>query len=85
MMLLSGDELEKRARQLGIDILGDGRSAGGGSMAAGPSRAPDYELQRRVQEAERSRRESWLWILAVISAIAALASAATAYYLAVRK
>jgi type IV secretory pathway component VirB8 len=35
-------------------------------------------LQRRVIEAERSHRESRLWLIAVISSIASVISAATA-------
>ncbi len=74
MALLTGDELEKRCRDLGIDIEGDliFQSASGRR-----SRAADYELQR-VQEVERSIRESRLWLLAVISAIASVLSAAIA-------
>jgi len=75
MELLTGDELEKRCRDLGIDIEGDliFQSASGRRL-----RAADHELQRRVQEAERSIRESRLWLLAVISAIASVLSAAIA-------
>ena len=67
MALLTGDKLEKRCRELGIDIEGDliFQSASGRRP-----RAADHELQRRVQEVERSIRESRLWLLAVLSAIA---------------
>ena len=41
-------------------------------------RADDAELQRRVIEAERAIRESKLWKLAVISALASVFSAITA-------
>ena len=78
MKLLSGEKLEERARQLGVDILGDPRSSAVATSVAGPSRASDHELQRRVLEAERSRRESRLWIVALVSAIASVASALTA-------
>jgi hypothetical protein len=75
-VLLEGDELEKRARELGVDIGGDARTQSSSGRA---SRAPDFELQRRVIEAERRSRESRLWILAVISAVASVVSALTAF------
>jgi hypothetical protein len=73
--ILEGDALEQRARQLGVDIQGESitQSSGGRHKRAG-----DYELQRRVIEAERSIRESRLWKLAFISAIASVVSAAAA-------
>jgi len=74
--LLEGAELELRARELGIDISGEPRT----QSASGRSpRAPDHELQRRVIEAERRNRESNLWALAVISAIASVISALSAF------
>lgn len=75
MALLQGDKLEKRARELGVDIEGDPRTQ---SSSGQSPRAQDYELQRRVQDAERAIRESRLWILAVISAIASALSALAA-------
>ena len=79
--LLAGEELEQRARQLGVDIQGDLITKSSSGRA---KRAPDYELQRRVIEAERSRRESQLWLIALISAIAAVASAVAAIWAAAR-
>jgi hypothetical protein len=73
--LLQGDELEKRALELGVDIQG---SAITQSSMGRQKRADDSELQRRVIEAERSHRESRLWLIAVISSIASVISAATA-------
>ena len=73
--LLQGDELEKRAIELGIDIQGPAITQ---SSMGRQKRADDSELQRRVIEAERSLRESRLWLLTVISAIASVISAATA-------
>ena len=73
--ILEGDALEQRARQLGIDIQGDLITQ---SALARRTRARDYELQKRVIEAERSIRESRLWKLALISAIASVASAMAA-------
>ena len=64
MTLLTGTALESRARELGVDIEGDPRTH---SSSGRVPRASDYELQRRVLEAERGIRESRLWILAVIS------------------
>ena len=75
MTLLTGAALESRARELGVDIEGDPRTHSSSGRAP---RASDYELQRRVLEAERGIRESRLWILAVISAIASVLSAAAA-------
>ena len=80
--LLEGVELEKRARELGVDISGDTRTQSSSGRAP---RAPDYELQRRVIEAERRNRESRLWVLALISAIASVVSALTAFWAVVEK
>ncbi len=73
--ILEGDALEQRARQLGIDIQGDPIT---NSYVGRHKRASDYELQRRVIETERSIRESKLWEIALISAIASMASALAA-------
>lgn len=73
--ILEGDALEQRARQLGIDIQGEPITQ---SSSGRQRRASDYELQRRVIEAERAIRESKLWKLALISAIASVTSAAVA-------
>ena len=75
MTLLTGEALESRARALGVDIEGEPRTHSSSGRAP---RASDYELQRRILEAEQGIRESRLWILAVISAIAAVLSAAAA-------
>ena len=60
--LLEGENLEKRARKLGCDIQGDPITQ---SRIGREERASDYELQRRVIEAERSFRESRLWLIAL--------------------
>jgi hypothetical protein len=73
--ILEGDALEKKARQLGIDIQGDPITQ---SYVGRHQRASDFELQRRVIEAERSIRESRLWKVALISAIASVLSALAA-------
>ncbi len=75
MTLLTGAALENRARELGVDVEGEPRTQSSSGRAP---RASDYELQRRVLEAERGIRESRLWLLAVISAIASVLSAAAA-------
>ena len=81
MTLLQGLDLEKQARELGVDIEGEPRTQSSSGKAP---RAADYELQRRVLEAERGIRESRLWIIAVICAIASVLSAATAIIAVVR-
>ncbi len=73
--LLQGEELERRAKELGVAIQGPPISK---SVSGGPPRAHDHELQRRVIEAERHIRESRLWLIAVISAGASVISAITA-------
>lgn len=57
----SGQELEQRARQLGVDI--QGQPCTGSSS------------RTRIIEAERASRESRLWLLALISAVASVVSA----------
>lgn len=74
--LLEGDQLEKRARELGVDIKGGPIFQ---SSSGRVQRVEDYELQRRVMEVERQQREKWLWFLAGISAPASLASAIAAW------
>ena len=73
--LLQGNQLEKRARELGIDTQGDPITQ---STAGRHKRATDAQLQRRVIETERSIRESRLWIIAVIAAMASVFSAIAA-------
>jgi hypothetical protein len=74
--LQKGEELEKRACALGIDISGEPRTQ---STSGRVPRASDHELQRRVIEAERGNRESHLWVIAVISAAASVISALSAF------
>ena len=73
--LSQGKELEKRCIELGVNIEGPPRTQ---SSSGNSPRASDFELQRRLLEAERSARESRLWLLALISAIASALSAAVA-------
>ena len=67
---LQGEELKARAFELGVSMqeLWDTQ----GHMS-------EPELQRRVSEAERSLRESNLWVIAVISSIASVVSAIAAW------
>lgn len=73
--LLQGEELRLRAVELGVDLEGDPRSR---STSGAAPIAADFELQRRVLEAERARRDSALWVIAVISAVASVLSALAA-------
>lgn len=73
-----GDALRKRAKQLGVAMETD-QSVVVPSCGNVPLIAEDYELQRRVLEAERHMREHRLWLVAVISAIASLVSAVAAW------
>lgn len=76
--LLSGDALLERARELGVITDSDQpvNIPGQGTVLL---RAADYEVQRRVIEAERHRREHRLWIVALLSAIASVISAVAAW------
>lgn len=73
--LLQGQALEERCVELGVCIEGLPRTQ---SSSGNAPRASDAELQRRLLETERSVRESRLWLVALISAIAAVLSAAVA-------
>ncbi|MBI4826390.1 MAG: hypothetical protein HY807_08215 [Nitrospirae bacterium] len=72
--LLEGQALEKRAQELGCSTQGAPIT----QSISGYRKATDDELQRRVIEAERSIRESRLWLLALLSAIVSIISAITA-------
>lgn len=75
--ILQGEELEQRAVKLGIDIQGEAITQ---STSGRRRRADDSELQRRVIEAERSIRESRVWVFAFFSAIASMFSAGAAIF-----
>lgn len=68
------EELKQRCQELGVDTTEVWFQSGKRADAR-----PE-ELQRRLIEAERSLREHRLWIVAVVSAIASLASAIAACY-----
>ena len=74
--LLAGEELEKRCRELGVDTTGEPRTQ---SVSGNHPRASDFELQRRLMEAERSARENKLWVVALASAVASVVSAVAAW------
>jgi len=80
--MLQGQELEQRCRSLGVDILGEARTK---SSSGEAPRASDAELQRRLIDAERSQRESRLWLIALASAVASVLSAAAALVALLRK
>jgi hypothetical protein len=80
--LLQGQELEQRARELGVHIQGSPHT---GSSSGARPRAEDHELQQRVIEAERANRESRLWLLALVSAVASVVSALAAWAAILRK
>lgn len=71
--LLRGKDLFDKAIELGVDTSGDYIY----KSSMGRHDADEYELQRRVIEAERSIRESKLWIVALVSAISSVISAIT--------
>jgi hypothetical protein len=79
--LLQGAELERRAQELGVATEGDAITQ---SASGRRRRADDTELQRRVLDAERSVRESRLWLLALLSAIASVVSAIAAWIAVLR-
>lgn len=76
--LLTGEALQKRAEQLGVVTSGDQLVTIPGKGTV-PLPAAEYELQRRVLEAERHLREHKLWVLAALSAVASCISAVAAW------
>jgi len=76
--LLTGEALRSRADELGVITTGDGvvTIPGKGTV---PLSVPEYELQRRVLEAERHLREHRLWLIAMVSAMASVISAIAAW------
>lgn len=76
--LPTGEALQTRAKKLGVITTGDEyiNVPGTGTV---PLRVSDYELQRRVIDAERHRREHRLWMVALFSAAASVISAIAAW------
>lgn len=72
--LLTSEDLIKKCKELNIDILGERIY----KSSLGRFNATEAELQQRLAEYQRSKRESRLWIIALISSIASVVSAVTA-------
>jgi hypothetical protein len=70
----TGEDLKREARALGLSE--DGWYDHRGTVL---ELFREAALQTRVREAKRARRESRLWIIAVISALTSLFSAAAAW------
>lgn len=68
-------ELKEYGRELGVSL---------NSLESNPagefSKFYEEDLIKRIYEAERSRREERLWIIAFLSAIAAIISALAAWF-----
>lgn len=77
--LLTGEALQIRARKIGVIPTGEESITVPGSGTI-PLMVSDYELQRRVIEAERHLREHRLWMVALISAVASAISAIAAWF-----
>ncbi len=67
--LLKGKELDKRMIELGISMA---------NHTVGSISDLEWKYQELVMNAERSIRDGRLWVVALVSAIASLASAVTA-------
>ncbi len=76
-----GAELEALVEELGVSRFNTAVHI----SDLGRTVLDEAELQRRVQEAIRTRRDSWLWLIAFISALASIASALAAWYIATLK
>jgi hypothetical protein len=77
-MMMSHEELVRRAKQLGVPI--DATAYRPTDKAVVPLPVGDYELHRRIKEEERHRREHMLWIVAVAAAIFAGLAAMAAWW-----
>lgn len=66
------DELMKEAKKLNIPISSGVYKPK--TEAWNELEITDYEIQRRIREEQRHRRENRLWIVAVISAFIAVLS-----------
>ena len=73
--LPTGEALQLRADELGVNKLGPVEMINSAQFL---QPVDDHELQRRVIEAERALRESKLWIVALVSAVASVLSAVVA-------
>ena len=77
--MLSGEELLNRAEELGVSTRTEEYQRFGGVIDI-ERKISEYELQQRVIETERHMRESKLWLVALVSALASLASALAAWF-----
>jgi hypothetical protein len=75
MKLLQGSALRKQAEELGVNTSKTGTS----KIDEFRSSAAEHEIQRRVMEAENHLRQDRLWVVALVSAIASMLSAAAAF------
>jgi len=71
-----GNKLKEQAEKLGVSSLGDRIR----SDTSARHNVDEHVLQKRVLEAMRHRRDSWVWIIAVISSTASVISALAAWY-----
>ncbi len=72
-------EIEILAEKLGVTLFGTGVSGGG------ITGTDVYEVERRIREALSDARNSWLWLLAIASAMASVFSALAAWRAALCK
>ena len=77
--LLRGHELIARAEQLGVFIYADNAGVPLGENPMFGAIASESEIQARVMQAEKHRRDERLWIFALTSAIASVVSAIAAW------
>ena len=72
--LPTGEALKKLCKELGVDLTVEPRDGVGGPMPAS-----DSELQRRLIETIRHNRERYSLVVAVVSALIAVAGAIAAW------
>lgn len=66
-------ELEKWARAWQVSMFNTAETK------FGRTGTNTYEVQRRIREARKDWRDSWLWVLAFLSAVASVVSALAAW------
>jgi len=74
--LPTGQELENKAKELGVATQGNPRTTSTLTRTSGSDKASDHESQGRILEAERAQRERLLTRVAVVSAVVTFVSAA---------
>ena len=75
----SGHDLIERAEQLGVSIYAKDANVPIGTRPILAPIAQEHEIWDRVMQAEKHLREYSLWIIALLSAIAAVISAAASW------